>query len=69
MKYLLAFLLITSFSGEFAFADNPLEEVIKTEEVKSSKKRRRKKVEMCAECGKPETECQCEGHNDNSSDH
>lgn len=28
------------------------------------KKDRRKKVEMCAECGKPESECECKGHKD-----
>jgi hypothetical protein len=28
---------------------------------KNEKKTRRKKVQMCHECGKPETECECEG--------
>ncbi len=27
-----------------------------------SKSRRKKKVEICAECGKPETECDCPGY-------
>lgn len=29
---------------------------------KTEKKSRKKKVLMCAECGKPESECECEGH-------
>ncbi len=29
---------------------------------KKEKKRRRKKALMCDECGKPEVECDCEGH-------
>lgn len=27
-----------------------------------TKKARKKKVEMCSECGKPESECDCPGH-------
>lgn len=30
--------------------------------TKADKKSRKKKVLMCAECGKPESECECEGH-------
>ncbi|MBL7689036.1 MAG: hypothetical protein JNJ49_13465 [Bdellovibrionaceae bacterium] len=30
--------------------------------TKTDKKSRKKKVLMCAECGKPESECECEGH-------
>lgn len=30
--------------------------------VKEAKKTRKKKVAMCKECGKPEAECECEGH-------
>lgn len=29
--------------------------------VKPEKKERRKKVEMCNDCGKPESECECKG--------
>jgi len=25
--------------------------------------KRKKKVQMCQECGKPESKCECEGHN------
>lgn len=28
----------------------------------TEKKERKKKVAMCAECGKPESECECDGH-------
>lgn len=28
----------------------------------AEKKSRKKKVEMCAECGKPESECECDHH-------
>lgn len=30
-------------------------------------KSRKKKVQMCAECGKPESECECEGHKEEST--
>lgn len=33
-----------------------VKEIIKPEKPSS----RKKKVEMCAECGKPETECECD---------
>ena len=29
--------------------------------VKGTKKERKKKVQMCHDCGKPEVECTCEG--------
>lgn len=29
--------------------------------VKEAKKERKKKVEMCHDCGKPESQCDCEG--------
>jgi hypothetical protein len=50
------------FAGS-SFADSGVKEVLETkEEIKTSKKRtRRKKVQMCHECGKPETKCECEG--------
>ena len=37
----------------------------KEDKPMTKKSRRRKKVEMCHECGKPEVQCDCEGHNDN----
>lgn len=30
--------------------------------LKEAKKERKKKVEMCHDCGKPEVNCDCEGH-------
>lgn len=70
-------LILAFVFGCFAFssstlAETPLNKIIKTkEENKSStsKKRRRKKVLMCNECGKPETECECDGHGDEEAGH
>ena len=54
-------------------ANDSLSNIIETKEVKKSsnvKSRRRKKVEMCHDCGKPETQCECEGHgNEEKKDH
>ncbi len=60
MKLTLTLLLILSLSS---FAQTELSEIIKKEDKNSSvnQKRRRKKVEMCQECGRPEPECECEG--------
>lgn len=33
--------------------------------VKEGKKERRKKAEMCNDCGKPEAECTCDGEKHN----
>lgn len=62
---LISFLLGSLMTSPMAFADSESDKVIKKEEQsKTPKKReRRKKVEMCGDCGKPETECDCEGHN------
>ena len=53
------------FSGT-SFAAGEVSSLIQGKEQSQStaKKSRRKKVEMCNECGKPETECECEGHGD-----
>ncbi len=47
-----------------SFAEGELNKIIKGKEENQSteKKSRRKKVQMCNECGKPEPECECEGH-------
>lgn len=68
MKFFIAALLIM---GNTAFADTTkissekkeVSEVMNVVEGKGkeTKKERKKKVEMCHECGKPETECTCEG--------
>jgi DTW domain-containing protein YfiP len=43
-----------------AFADEATQK--KVDEVTTPAKARKKKVEMCKECGKPETQCECEGY-------
>jgi len=55
----IAFLFITNE----ALAQDNVKEVLesKKETKKESTSRRRKKVMMCHECGKPEVECECEG--------
>ncbi|EPZ50932.1 hypothetical protein M902_2595 [Bacteriovorax sp. BAL6_X] len=72
MKILLmvSFLLGSLSYTATSVASTDLNSVIETKDEKRSteKKRRRKKVEMCNDCGKPETECDCEGHGDNKSD-
>lgn len=56
-----------------SFADGEMSTMKSTEEQKQStktvKKSRRKKAMMCNECGKPETECDCEGHKDGEEGH
>lgn len=62
MKMLVLGLLFVSISG---FAEESTK--AKSQEsgvesiVKKSKKDRKKKVEMCHECGKPEEQCDCKG--------
>ncbi len=63
MKYLFIILAL-SFSSVYAEETKPG----KTENrnniqnvLKETKKDRKKKVEMCHECGKPEAQCDCEG--------
>lgn len=64
MKFLLIALFLT-FS--FAYAKEPKsEQTTKNEKnvqsvLKDAKKDRKKKAEMCHECGKPEVNCDCEG--------
>jgi hypothetical protein len=36
--------------------------------VKEAKSTRKKKVEMCHDCGKPESECSCEGEEHKKDD-
>ena len=54
------------FSGN-SFAEGELNKLIEKKEQNQStkKKSRRKKVEMCVDCGKPETECDCPGYEHN----
>jgi hypothetical protein len=48
-----------------SFAEGELKEVLtQKKQSKTESKSRRKKVQMCQECGKPEPQCECEGHHD-----
>lgn len=62
MKILLSALMLLSLS---AFAQTkpakPKSEGAVETMVKQAKKERKKKVEMCHECGKPEEQCDCKG--------
>lgn len=51
-----------------SFAESELNKIIEKKKPNQSttKKSRRKKVEMCVDCGKPETECDCPGYEHNS---
>jgi hypothetical protein len=64
-KLLFAALTLTLFNFSIQASD-ALSTITETKEVERSSKpsKRRKKVEMCNECGKPETKCECEGHGD-----
>ena len=56
-----------------SFAENELNKIIEKKEPNQStaKKSRKKKIQMCHECGRPEPECECEGegHGLNSEHH
>ena len=70
-----SFLLGCLFFSPSAFSQEKANKTMMKEtqnkSVEKKKKRRRKKVLMCQDCGKPETECDCEGHGDHKehSDH
>jgi len=71
---LLLVILSVVFMSSTTLADESLNNIIGTKEVQNSstktvKKSRRKKVEMCNECGKPETQCECEGHGNDEKKH
>jgi len=57
-------LLLTGLFSTPALASDTLNQIVNGQEnskTSSVKKKRRKKVQMCHECGKPETKCECEG--------
>tara|TARA_Y100000768_G_scaffold316879_1_gene252037 strand:- start:3937 stop:4191 length:255 start_codon:yes stop_codon:yes gene_type:complete len=78
MKNLFTFILLLSFAF---MVPKTIAQEANTKKMKSTeqndgetKNRRRKKVMMCHECGKPEVECECEGEGHgvkegDSSDH
>ena len=54
---------ISAFAQVSTPANTPAAKSTAIEQLtKTDKKARKKKVLMCAECGKPESECECEGH-------
>lgn len=57
---------IVLLSANLAWAQDKKTEAPKKDSVQNimgqEKKTRKKKVEMCSECGKPESECECHGH-------
>lgn len=62
MKYLVGSLMVLHFAGLTAPTQAFAEDAKNASSVPDlSKKSRKKKVEMCSECGKPEAECECEG--------
>lgn len=52
--------MFVSVGAVSAFADEATQK--KVDEVTAPAKSRKKKVTMCKECGKPEHQCECEGH-------
>lgn len=63
MKLLLTLALLTSVGAFAKTSTEPVETKAQPVEnmVKEAKKERKKKVEMCHDCGKPEAQCDCKG--------
>jgi hypothetical protein len=65
MRIILIALMLTSasvWSEESKLSSSSSKKETSVENiVKAEKKERRKKVEMCHDCGKPESECDCKG--------
>jgi hypothetical protein len=61
MKLIYITLILSFLIPLSAFSQGKSEPVQKAKDEKETQKRRRKKVMMCHDCGKPETECDCEG--------
>ncbi len=67
MKKMIAVVAGVLLLANFALAQEEKPQTTKSENAvqkitTEAKKTRRKKVEMCSECGKPESECECHGH-------
>ncbi len=73
MKLITLLFLGTLMCSQNSFAQEDIDSVLnkKEENQSTEKKSRRKKIQMCHECGKPETECECkgEGHGVNEEQH
>lgn len=66
MKVVMISLLALLMSGASVYAEETnATSKAGTVVTETKKKPRKKKVEMCAECGKPESECDCPGYEHN----
>lgn len=62
------------FTGYSASAENeksasPTDQAVQAMTGKEKKNTRKKKASICAECGKPESECECKDHKKPESEH
>jgi hypothetical protein len=69
ISFLLGSLMVSNHSYASDSSSNTSNPKDQKQATQMTKKKRRKKVLMCQECGKPETECDCEGHGDNEAEH
>lgn len=71
MKILIVFITL-SLANVYAEESKPVQGTEDSKNVQSvlkeAKKDRKKKVEMCHECGKPEVNCDCEGEEHKKSE-
>ena len=71
MKILIVFITL-SLANFYAEESKPVQATEDSKNVQSvlkeAKKDRKKKVEMCHECGKPEVNCDCEGEEHKKSE-
>jgi hypothetical protein len=71
MKILIVFITL-SLANVYAEESKPVQATEDSKNVQSvlkeAKKDRKKKVEMCHECGKPEVNCDCEGEEHKKSE-
>lgn len=67
INQLIAIATVALLSANLAWAEEnktqaPANENVVQKITGQEKKTRKKKAEMCGECGKPESECECHGH-------
>lgn len=67
------FLVLTLMISMSAFGQTSTDKIEKKDQavenvLKPTKKDRSKKVEMCHDCGKPESQCDCEGEEHDKKD-
>lgn len=74
MKTIVATIALSLVIGSFAFAEENKtsatgnEVTTQATTITKEKKSRKKKIEMCGECGKPESECECHGKDGKKKD-